>query len=66
MDGVPAPLSMFTPPESRDATRAVALQILRREWGYKGRGGGGGGAHAQRRRTRSATQRRATCGTTGR
>ena len=33
MDGVPAPLSLFTPPESREASRAVVLELLRREWG---------------------------------
>ena len=34
MEGVPMPLSAFTPPETREATRKVALELLKREWGY--------------------------------
>ena len=33
--GVPAPISAFTPPESREAARVVALQLLRAEWHYQ-------------------------------
>lgn len=36
MDGVPAPLSAFTPPESREASRAIALRLLAAEWGWRG------------------------------
>jgi hypothetical protein len=35
---VPAPLSAFTPPETREASRAVALQLLEAEWSLQGDG----------------------------
>ena len=36
MSGVPAPLSAFTPPAAREASRAVALELLASDWGLQG------------------------------
>ena len=41
-DGVPAPLSVFTPPEARAATRAAVERLLALEWDWRPAGGGAG------------------------